>query len=638
MNQRLSSYLLACTAAALFTVLFLSSLATTAKTAQASGTSQGDAPELGALTVMTTTTPTSVLATASSSGAGLKLFLPVAYRQTAPPPPSSELVPIPPIATMSKAPAWIPFPVAPAGTQPTVTKKTVDGFETVIIDGPGITIDIPGIAAAANGIALANGPLLVNEGNNVWRLTASLRIGKQVTLRITRDTVAQLKLRSNTSASTSIDKSSYVVLDTIDGAILIENTSVTSWDSATSAPDTTPKNGRAFLRAYGLARMDVLGSEIAYLGNPDGGGSYGLSFRDEEQGPGGEYLARVRGDVINNRIHHLYYGYFSFAAAGVTIRGNKFYENDSYGFDPHDFSYDYVVEDNEAYNNGNHGFIISRGCHSFTFRRNKSYGNIYKVDSKTYRAHGFMIDPGGLNSDGGDYTPSYNVLLENNEAYNNQGYGIRVLDANSNTIRSNVFSNNLIGISIERGSFHNTVQNNQLAGNAQSGIAFDGDNSLGHPNNNVIANNAISGNGREGVYLNDRSTANELRGNAITGNGVGIRAIAETRLNFWMSNTIWGNPNGAIDTTTGVNGSIDAPTIAGINPTTLAGRAQPGALIDVFSSDDGQAQYYEGRTVADAAGNWQHTITGPWRGARVTASQTMPAKGSSELANAVGRP
>jgi parallel beta-helix repeat protein len=445
-------------------------------------------------------------------------------------------------------------------------------------------------------------------------------------------------MRSNTTASTGIDKSSYVVLDTIDGAILIEGTKVTSWDFATNQFDTTPKNGRAFLRAYGLARMDVIGSEIAYLGNPDGGGSYGLSYRDQETGPDGHFLARVRGDVIGSDIHHMYYGYFSFAASGVVIRGNKFHDNDSYGFDPHDFSYDFLVEDNESFNNGNHGFIISRGCHSFIFRRNKSYGNVYKVDSKTFRAHGFMLDPGGLTSDAGEYTPSYNVLLENNESYDNQGYGIRVLDANSTTIRSNVFRNNLDGMTIERNSFHNTVQGNQIINNRQSGIEFAGDNSLGHPHNNLIAGNSIVGNAREGIYFNQRTNSNEVRGNDITANGVGIRAIAETRLNWWLANRIWGNPGGPIDITTGVNGSIDPPTIAGVNPTTLAGRAQPGALIDVFSSDDGQAQHYEGRAIADAAGNWQHVITGPWRGARVTAIQTLPSKGSSELAPSVARP
>ena len=95
-----------------------------------------------------------------------------------------------------------------------------------------------------------------------------------------------------------------------------------------------------------------------------------------------------------------------------------------YGFDPHDFSHHFTIEDNESFANGNHGFIISRGCNNFTIRNNKSYNNFDA--SETSQAHGFMLDPGSPNSVD-PQASSYDNILENNEAYGNEGYGVRIL-------------------------------------------------------------------------------------------------------------------------------------------------------------------------------------------------------------------
>ena len=65
--------------------------------------------------------------------------------------------------------------------------------------------------------------------------------------------------------------------------------------------------------------------------------------------------------------------------------GNTFSDNEEYGFDPHDFSNDFVVEGNTAHHNGKHGFIFSRGCLRNVLRGNTAYANV---------GHGFMIDDG----------------------------------------------------------------------------------------------------------------------------------------------------------------------------------------------------------------------------------------------------
>ena len=129
----------------------------------------------------------------------------------------------------------------------------------------------------------------------------------------------------------------------------------------------------------------------------------------------------------------------------MVFRGNRFHHNLGYGFDPHDFTHHVLVENNQAFENGNHGFIISRGCNNFVFRGNVSYNNHYRLGEAERRAHGFMIDPGSPTSQY-PQVASFDNLFENNQAYGNDGYGMRVLGANTNTIQSNTFRDNGQGI------------------------------------------------------------------------------------------------------------------------------------------------------------------------------------------------
>jgi mannuronan 5-epimerase len=538
----------------------------------------------------------------------------------------------------------------------TYTKRFKDGYELVTVDGPGKTVTLPQIAAVIGDVPTVIGPFLVLEdpANGVWKLNGALRIINGATLRMTPETVRWLKIRSDTSTQTAtIDRGSFGFVDSIDGNILIDGIKVTSWDIVTNDYDKINKNGRAFLRAEGRARMDIRNSEIAYLGNPEGSGSYGISWRDETE-INGQLAAQATGDVINTDFHHNYYGFFSYAASDMTIRGNKFRDSDSYGFDPHDFTHDVLVEDNEAYDNGNHGFIISRGCYNFVFRRNKAYRNVYKVNpNATNRAHGFMIDPGGLESDGGPYTPSFNNLLEDNEAYDNQGYGLRLLDAYTNTIRNNIFRNNLRGITIERGSRGNIIENNTITGNpvpggqpvTDYGIQLVGAPQFGYPDNNVIRGNTIVQFSQDAILVDGFTTNTRIENNVIGLSRRGIRASENSTLNFWSQNSIYtmtldaikleplaGNPPPV------PNFGIAAPMSLTVSGLTVSGVAQPNSTVEIFSDNAGFARFYEGVTTADGAGNFSVTISGPWRGNFITAINSLPDKGSSRLAGHITRP
>jgi parallel beta-helix repeat protein len=228
---------------------------------------------------------------------------------------------------------------------------------------------------------------------------------------------------------------------------------------------------------------------------------------------------RVTGQVMGSQFHHNYYGIYTFQASGMVFRGNRFYRNICYGFDPHDFSHHFVVEDNQAFENGNHGFIISRGCNNFVFRRNTSFNNT-NLDAMKL-AHGFMLDPGSqLSAD--PQAPSSNNLLEANHAYSNEGYGLRILGSTDNTIRNNLFENNLQGLTVEQGSTGNTLAGNTLSGNQINGIFV-----RGGADTTTITGNTATANGLNGIDI--KSDTNTVSANTVRDNrNAGIALLPET--------------------------------------------------------------------------------------------------------------
>jgi parallel beta-helix repeat protein len=377
--------------------------------------------------------------------------------------------------------------------------------------------------------------LIEHQGNGVWQSNISLFIGRGVTLTLDSPDIVWLKLRSQASDirpvgnTTPYNYRSFTTLRTHNGAILVNGTKITSWDPIQNDYDRSISNGRAFVLAKYQARMDIQDAELSYLGFSDGE-SYGVSWRDVNEAVTPDLLqTRVTGNVIDSIFSHNYYGIYTYQAANMTFRGNSFHNNLGYGFDPHDFSHHFLVEDNDAYENGNHGFIISRGCNNFVFRNNRSYNNQYSQTKEDRNAHGFMLDPGSPNS-ASPQAGSYNNVLENNQAWGNDGYGIRILGSNDNTIRNNQFWGNLQGVSLEQTSTGNIVEANVIYDNALYGIYL-----IGAANGNTIRFNTVTDNGRHGIYLKTSNTIVEQNtvldngtSDSVTPDGSGIAFLPET--------------------------------------------------------------------------------------------------------------
>lgn len=321
--------------------------------------------------------------------------------------------------------------------------------------------------------------LLEQVSPGEWVLRANLYIGKNVTLILDGDEVKELKMKSDDN---------FVWLRSEAGNILISKTKVISWNENDNTPDYDYSDGRSYITARNSGRMDIINSDLSYLGysgfpNRGGpfGGSYGVSWKINNNGFRERLLTGV---VLNSKFHNNYFGLYTFGATGMLIRGNEFYENIQYGLDPHDDSNNFLIENNRAYRNGNHGIILSRRCFD-----NVISGNI-SIDN---RLHGIMLDRG-----------SNNNLVEGNTVYGNVD-GLAIYDSHNNLVLENEVRHNMRGIRINAGSKDNYLEKNVIFSNSR------------------------------GLYIYDQSQRNISLENEVRGNEIGI-TIKNASDNIFLNN------------------------------------------------------------------------------------------------------
>jgi parallel beta-helix repeat protein len=248
---------------------------------------------------------------------------------------------------------------------------------------------------------------------------------------------------------------------------------VTSWIVANNAPDNNPAHRRPFVSYDEAGRLDVIDSEMCYLGT-DSSRAYGVSWGE---GTGGQALRSV--------FHNNLFGAYTGRAVNVTFQDSVFRNNARYGLDPHTDSRGLTVIGNEAYGNNTHGIIFSKGVIDSVVANNHSHDN---------GANGIMMDE-----------LSNNNVIQNNIVERNHGGGI-VLQGSSNVqVINNVVAGNTLGVRVN-GNELGIAVGNHVAGNQLSGN-HNGINVYGGARDTTLQNNVVRDSVNSAIILNEPSTS-----------------------------------------------------------------------------------------------------------------------------------
>jgi parallel beta-helix repeat protein len=407
----------------------------------------------------------------------------------------------------------------------------------IYIGGPG-TVTLSDIKAAKPKAPLEQ----IAPG--IWHLGANLVVtnGAKLVLYGTKigGDVNELRLQSNNNGTNN----SYIYLSADWGTLDIRSTKITSWDAQANGPDT--EYGvfrRAFIRIRSTlddngitpheSRMDVIDSDVGYLGSHNAE-AYGLVWKvleDKTNRPYGALtnlykLVNVYGNILRSRLHHNYFGMYSFGSYGQQMIDNEVDHNIGYGFDPHDDSDNLLIERNNVHHNGTHGIIASQRCNNAIIRNNIVWNNGH---------NGIML-----------HRYCDDSLVEGNRSFNNGDAGIALFDNYRTTVRNNVCLQNLLsGIRLSVGPADNLIENNEFAEGGNYGIylykgvdaPFPGDN--GHPKRNRFINNSVHHNLGPGIF-STTADDNSFTRNVFDANSTTLWFINGQR-NLLESNAIPGN-------------------------------------------------------------------------------------------------
>ncbi len=351
---------------------------------------------------------------------------------------------------------------------------------TIHVTGPGIARLTDIMIALTNQAPLTN----IDPVNAVWYLGANLFVENGAQLQLYGPAiggdVAELRLKSDSTPDPNNFNLAELRADW--GYLDIRNTKITSWDNNVSGPTTITNYGRAFIHARSRlstdgvtaleSRMDVLNSEICYLGTHDAE-AYGLTWKLMDDTytnipPGVTNsiydLVQVHGDLLNSHIHHNFFGMYSYGLVGAHIATNEVDHNIAYGLDPHNGSDNLVIENNNSHDNGWHGIIASKFCMNGIMRNNVSWHN--GLDTSNPHGNGLMLHR---------YCNGW--VVENNLVYDNPDSGIAIFGCSSNIIRNNIcLTNTSAGIRLSVGAAYNWIEANECGYLPQYGFyVFEGD-------------------------------------------------------------------------------------------------------------------------------------------------------------------
>lgn len=338
-----------------------------------------------------------------------------------------------------------------------------------------------------------------------WFLNSSILISKGATLFLASNEVNWMKISSDGRSTMGRESNEFVPYYIMNfGKLDIDGVKITSWNPKINSYTSQMPNGtvpRPFITiGNGSDPVRIVNSELAYLGY-NSSRKQGISFY------GGDF-STLRG----NRIHDMWYGFFSTNVGNITIEGNSVLNNYKYGIDPHLRSHDMTIKKNFIYNS-RIGLICSLDCSNMLLEKNRIEKN---------NQIGLMLSRNATNS-----TLRYNNISSSD-------IGLSVSNSNSNNVYYNIVSQANEGVSVKNNSTNNILSNNTVIGPKECGILV----STGSKNN-FIYSNYIHNYNKSGICLSNGAQNNSFSSNEIDGIGqFGIDVKDEGIANTFSENAI----------------------------------------------------------------------------------------------------
>ena len=276
------------------------------------------------------------------------------------------------------------------------------------------------------GIYVARLPILIRHG-------ATLHLGARV---------RQLRL--------SQDRGAFLANE---GLLFVIKSQVLGWNEQRQAPSRfrDKREFRPFIVGWGGSQTYIVSSRVAYLGYASTK-AFGLSFSHYSTMAVDRLVwPRPTGWVLSSEIEDLWYGFYTWEADDVVLKGNIFRNNIKYGIDPHDRSRRLIIAENDVSGTREkHGIIISREVNDSWIIGNRSYNNrlsgivLDRQCSGTVIAHNRTYRNG---SDGIVISESSHNLLWSNLSVGNQHHGVRLRNSTDVRIQdTSAIANGLAGI------------------------------------------------------------------------------------------------------------------------------------------------------------------------------------------------
>lgn len=333
-----------------------------------------------------------------------------------------------------------------------------------------------------------------------WLLTESLYVTDGITLKVwgsDSDGLAdELRLKSTSDT--------FINLRAHGGSLDFENTKVFGWDTDENTYDEDEDDGRSYIstvseivtdpdqdcignakNTMGEARMDIVKSEMAYLGYHDSE-SYGLTWKVrgfcvDKSNPEIFDDVAVYGNIYDSELHHNNFAVYTYGHQQGDWRRNVVHSNSGYGFDPHDDSDFLTIHDNIVYDNTWHGIIASKRCNNVSIQGNTVYG-------------GGETSAGIFLHRSSDF-----ATVKNNHCYDNGDAGMAMLESFSAEVSENKFENNKYGVRMSVGCADNVFTNNYFEDISKYALyTYEGSDDpdvvdSGRAQNNIFDGNTVVG-------------------------------------------------------------------------------------------------------------------------------------------------